>query len=107
MNPVWSSIMRYGKTRFNISAIHADSNLYEVFNNDIGLHFFKYNLSLFPFGSHVITPCFSDSDNSPLSKQSLIALNKKWPKSSQKNLKNSYVNPSKPELVLFDVFFRQ
>ena len=46
--------------------MHADANLYEVFNSDNGLQFFKYNLSLFPFGRQVITPCFNDSDNSPL-----------------------------------------
>ena len=87
--------------------MHADANLYDVFSKDIGLQFLKYNLFLFPLGKHVITPRFKDSDSFPLEKHTLIALSKKWPTSLQKNLKNSYVKPSNPGLVLCDDFFRQ
>ena len=67
--------------------MHADTNLYDVFSKDIGLQFFKYNLSLFHLDKHVIIPRFKDSDSSPLEKHPLIALSKKCPSSLQKNLK--------------------
>ena len=100
INPVWSSFIIYGKICLNLSAMHADANLYDVFSKDIGLQFFKYNLSLFPLGKHV-----KDFDNSLLEKHSLIALSKNCHTSLQKNLKNSYVKPSNPGLVFLDDCF--
>ena len=61
--------------------------LYDVFNSDIGREFFNNNLSLFPFGIHVIIPLLRVSVSSLLLKQVLIALNKYMPTSFQKNLK--------------------
>ena len=105
INPVWSSFIIYGKMCLSLSAMHADANLYDVFSKYIGLQFFKYNLSLFPLGKHVITPRFKDSDSTPLEKHPLIALSKNCPTSFQKNLKKkSYIKPSNPGLVLFDDF---
>ena len=78
--------------------------MYEAFSKDIGLPIFKYNLSLFPLGKHVITLRFKVFYSSPLEKRPLVAFSKKCPTSLQKNLKHSYVKPSNPGLVLFDEF---
>ena len=71
--------------------MHTDANLYDVFSKDIGLQFFKYNLSLFHLGKHVLIPHFKDSDSSTLEKHPLIVLSKKCPTSLEKNLKIAYV----------------
>ena len=54
------------------------ANLYDVFSSDIGRQFFNNNLSLFPFGIHVIIPLLRESVNSLLLLV-LIALNKLYP----------------------------
>ena len=85
INPVWSSFIIYSKICLSLSAMHSNANVYDVFSKVIGVQIFKFNLSLFPLGKHVITPRFKDSDSSPLEKHSLIALSKNCPTSLQKN----------------------
>ena len=52
---VSSSLINVSKNVFSLFAIQADANLY-VFNKVMGLQFFKYFLSLSPFGMQVIIP---------------------------------------------------
>jgi len=64
MKPLWSSLKHFVRTEFIRAAIDAGAILYSTLSNEIGLQFVKYNLSLFPFGIHVMAPCFKVIDNS-------------------------------------------
>ena len=58
MKPVWSILIRIGKTYLIRSAIQLEASLYTVFRRLIGLQFFINCLGLSPFGLQVIIPCF-------------------------------------------------
>ena len=64
MKPLWYSLINFVRTDYIRAEIDAGAILYSTLSNEIGLQFFKYNLSLFPFGIHVMTPCFKVFDNS-------------------------------------------
>ena len=70
MNPVWFSPIKISRTRFILSDIHVDANLYTTFKSEIGgqLDKKKKGLGLSPLGIHVINPSFWVMDNSPLEK---------------------------------------
>ena len=105
MKPVWSSLIKVGRTTFKRLAIHADPILYTTFRTEIGLHFFSNCLSLFHFGIQIITPSFCVDDNSPFLNPSFNELTMKAPNCNQKNFKNSTVKPSDPGLfVVFHIF---
>ena len=78
--------------------------LYDVFNSDIGRQFFNNNLSLVPFGIHVIIPILRVSVSSLLLKQVLIALNKYIPTSFKKNFKKFVCKSIASGLVLLNDF---
>ena len=63
MKPLWPLLINFVRTDFIRAAIDAEAILYSTLSNEIGLQLFKYNLSLFPFGIHVMTPCFKVIDN--------------------------------------------
>ena len=56
MKPVWSILIRIGKTYLIRSAIQLEASLYTVFRRLIGLHFFINCLGLSPVGIQVIMP---------------------------------------------------
>ena len=57
-NPVWSSLIIFPSTFFILYAMDAEAILYATFSSEIGRQFFKYDLSLLPFGIHVVTNCY-------------------------------------------------
>ena len=70
----------------------------------IGLQFSNLFLALFPLGMHVIMPSKKNSGIFSVSKKLFIKSSKGHFNSSQKVLKNSFVNPSGPGLSLFLVW---
>ena len=58
MKPVWSLLIRIGRTDLIRSAIQLEGSLYTVFRRLIGFQFFINCLELSPFGIQVIMPCF-------------------------------------------------
>jgi hypothetical protein len=63
MKPIWSLLIRIGRTDLIRSAIQLEASLYTVFKRLIGLQFFINCLGLSPFGIQVIMPCFCVIDN--------------------------------------------
>jgi hypothetical protein len=63
MKPVWSLLIRIGRTELIRSAIQLEASLYTVFRRLIDLQFFINFLGFSPFGIQVIMPCFCVIDN--------------------------------------------
>ena len=100
MKPVWSSLIIYGSTDFNLLDTIEEKHLYMALSKVKGRQFFRSFLSLPRFGMHVIMPSNEVVENFPFIIASLKYLKIHSFNSSRMFLKNSLEKLSGPGALL-------